>query len=175
MFFLETERLKLFPLTHELLQLCDQNRPEMEARLGLYPNEMKIREEYAVEIRDAMEYFWLPQTAAHPDCYHWYTNWEIVLTAANISIGGIGFAGAPDPNGLVEIGFMLDENFHGQGYASEALHAMLRWAFACGEVRAVVARTYEDNAACRKLLLRAGFIPSGADGRLLTYKKCRFP
>ncbi|SHM79986.1 Protein N-acetyltransferase, RimJ/RimL family [Chitinophaga jiangningensis] len=173
MFFLETERLKLIPLTHDLLQLCNQNRPEMEARLGLTTNVMKISQEYVTEIQYAMAHFWLPQTAAHPDNYFWYTNWEIVLTSCNMAIGGIGFAGAPDDKGFAEIGFMLDEHFHGQGYAAEALRAMINWAFGHEAVRHVVARTYEDNAPCRRLLLGAGFMPVAADGRLLTYRKCR--
>nr|WP_255578265.1 GNAT family N-acetyltransferase [Chitinophaga sp. sic0106] len=145
----------------------------MEARLGLTTSVMKISPEYATEIQDAMQHFWLPQTAAHPASYYWYTNWEIVLASCNKAIGGIGFAGAPDENGLAEIGFMLDENFHGQGYATEALLQMINWAFSHDAVRGVVARTYEDNSACRKLLLGAGFMPVAADGRLLTYRKSR--
>ena len=40
---------------------------------------------------------------------------------------------------------MLDNQFHGQGYAREALEAMVQWAFADDYVLAVVAQTHEHN------------------------------
>lgn len=175
MFILETERLKLIPLTHELLKICQHNRPEMEELLGLNISQMQIAPEYVAELLDALEHFWLPHTAANPDNYQWYTNWEIVLKQDNLAIGGIGFAGYVDDNGAVETGFMLDEKFHKQGFASEALQAMIAWAFTDDKVVAVIARTHEHNRPTQQLLARAGFSVDGVSEGLITYRRERNP
>ncbi|MBW8687153.1 GNAT family N-acetyltransferase [Chitinophaga rhizophila] len=170
MFRLETDRLMLIPLSQDLLQCWQEDRATMETALGLYVSAMEITPEYVAEIQDALNNFWLPQTAAHPVDYAWYTNWEIVLRARNISIGGIGFAGEADENGAVETGFMLDAACHGHGYAAEALKAMVTWAFTDPRVEVITARTYEHNHPAQRLLCRAGFIRGATTDELITYR-----
>ena len=171
MFFLETERLQLIPLTHDLLKLCQLDRATMEAKLELNKSNMLIDPVYVTELEDAIENFWIPMTAANPDRYQWYTNWEIVLKKERLAIGGIGFIGYPDENGQTETGFMLDKNFHSKGYAKEALISITNWAFTHEDVRTIIAKTTEDNLPCRKLLESAGFIPVRQEAGLLIYSK----
>lgn len=173
MFFIETERLQLVPLTHDLLTLCQQNRATMEAQLGLNTSDMRIDPLYVTELEDALTNFWIPMTAAHPDRYQWYTNWEIILKEERLAIGGIGFIGYPDENGQTETGFMLDQNFHSKGYAKEALVGITNWAFSHEEVKTIIAKTMEDNRPSRTLLERAGFMPVGQEADLLIYYKQR--
>jgi [ribosomal protein S5]-alanine N-acetyltransferase len=171
MFYLETERLQLIPLTHDVLKLYHADRAAMERHLGLQPSQMDVDPEYAHGVQDALENFWLPKTATHADRYRWYTNWEIVIKEARLSIGGIGFAGYPDETRHAEVGFMLDRQFHGQGYAREALEAMVRWAFADDFVLAVVAQTHLKNTASRKLLAAAEFILVNTGEELVRYQR----
>ena len=173
MFYIETQRLKLIPLTHQLLQSYQADRAFMESTLGLQASSMQIDPLYKKELQDALAYFWLPQTLEHPDDYHWYTNWEIVLKSTNTSIGGIGFIGFPDANGQTEVGYMLDEMQQGRGYALEALQRMLDWAFSDIHTAAVIARTAETNHSSRKLLIKAGFAEEGNEEGLLRFRKRR--
>lgn len=173
MFFIETERLLLIPLTHDLLKLCQQNRANMEVKLGLNLSDMLIDPVYLTELEDAIENFWIPMTAANPDRYQWYTNWEIVLKKERLAIGGIGFIGYPDETGQTETGFMLDKNFHCRGYAKEALIGISNWAFTHDDVKSIIARTAEDNLPSRKLLERAGFLPVKQEADLVIYCKQR--
>ena len=69
MFFIESERLKMIPLTHQLLQLVHTNRPAMEQSLGLNISAMQIDELYISEAEDAMINFWLPKNLEHPEEY----------------------------------------------------------------------------------------------------------
>ena len=96
MFFIESRRLRLIPLTHNLLKICKNSRSEMEKAMGLNKSSMQIDALYQNEVTDAIDNFWLPQTLANPDLYQWYTSWEIVRTDTNTSIGGIGFIGYPN-------------------------------------------------------------------------------
>ena len=175
MFYIETPRLKLIPLTHQLLQSYQADRAFMESTLGLQASSMQIDPLYKKELQDALAYFWLPQTLEHPDDYHWYTNWEIVLKSTNTSIGGIGFIGFPDAKGETEVGYMLDEMQQGKGYALEALQRMLDWAFSHSHTLAVIACTAETNHPSRKLLIKAGFWEEGNEEGLLRFRKSRKP
>lgn len=171
MFFLETQRLKLIPLTHQLLQSYQVDRASMESSLGLQVSSMQIDPLYKKELEDALVFFWLPQTLEHPEDYYWYTNWEIVLKSSNMSVGGIGFIGYPDAKGETEVGYMLDELQQGKGYALEALQHMLSWAFSDPHTTAVIARTAENNHPSRKLLTKAGFEEAGNQEGLLHFRK----
>jgi len=89
MFYIESERLRMIPLTHELLQLLHASRQTMELALGLNISNPQISDFYKKEIDDALVNFWLPKTLANPEAYKWYTDWEIILKNTNISIGGL--------------------------------------------------------------------------------------
>jgi len=71
------------------------------------------------------------------------------------AVGGIGFFGPPVDE-AVEIGYGLAPGARGNGYAAEALVALVRRAVELG-VRTVRARTETANAASRRTLERAGF------------------
>jgi ribosomal-protein-alanine N-acetyltransferase len=157
MFCIESDRLKLIPLKHEQLELCNRNRDALEKQLGLNPSAMVIDAHYQAELRQALNGFWLPNTKAYPDLYHWYTNWEVVLKSINTTIGGIGFGGYPDDYGEASIGYMLDEQHRGNGYATEAVLKLSHWGFSFSVLKSIIADTEVGNLASQQVLLRAGF------------------
>lgn len=58
----------------------------------------------------------------------------IVLVAprgARRMIGSIGFHGAPDDHGRLELGCRIHPAHRGRGYAAEAMTALVDWAAAC--------------------------------------------
>ncbi|SKB51269.1 GNAT family N-acetyltransferase [Dyadobacter psychrophilus] len=173
MFYIESTRLKLIPLTHQLLQQYHTSRPQMEAALGLNHSEIKIDPLYVTEIEDALVNFWLPKTLQFPESYQWFTSWEIVLKSDNISVGGMGFNGLPNENREAEIGYMIHENQQGKGYATEALQVMSQWALAHENVENVIVHTYSDNLPSRRILEKNGFTLIGDADRILTYKLCK--
>jgi len=86
--------------------------------------------------------------------------WRIRVTverSSNTVIGSINLKGAPDPDGDVEIGWGLNENSRGRGYATEAAAAVIRWAFEQPCVRSVSATVPEDNNASQRVARRLGF------------------
>lgn len=170
MFFIESERLKLMPLTHQQLLLLRQDRALMEISIGLTPSFMLVEPLYYAEIIDALDNFWLPNTVAYPEKYLWYTDWELVLKSTNTSVGGMGFAGYPNDNGEAEIGYMIDGNHHNKGFATEALQTMITWAFTHQFVKAIVVHTYADNLPSRRLMDKCGFEQVEDVETLLTYR-----
>jgi RimJ/RimL family protein N-acetyltransferase len=84
------------------------------------------------------------------------------------AVGGIGFKGQPR-SGCVEIGYGLAPSARGQGYAAEAVVAMVKVAADRGLVK-VVADTTLDNIASQRTLLHAGFRLVNADDELQYYE-----
>lgn len=156
MFALHTPRLKLIPLDLTCLHLLQQDRTLMEKHLGLTPSNLALSDDSYKNAEDALE-FWLVKVSENKADYHWFTNWEIVLKDKNCSMGGIGFAGAPDEKGEVTMGYGLDNRYHNQGYATESVKALVDWAFEQPATRKIIAETQLDNEASKKVLIKNGF------------------
>jgi RimJ/RimL family protein N-acetyltransferase len=94
--------------------------------------------------------------------------YRVTRLADGRAVGGIGFKGQPD-GGCVEIGYGLVPSARGQGYAAEAVAALLSIAADHG-LRTVTASTAPDNPASQRTLLRAGFRLVSVDEELHHYE-----
>jgi RimJ/RimL family protein N-acetyltransferase len=91
--------------------------------------------------------------------------YEIVLRETGEVIGSIGFHGPPDEAGTVEIGYGIVEQYRGRGLMGESAVAICDLAWSRPEVRRIIARTGDSNAASAGVLKHAGFREDGtADG-----------
>ncbi|MFB7652992.1 MULTISPECIES: GNAT family N-acetyltransferase [unclassified Streptomyces] len=59
------------------------------------------------------------------------------------------------------LGYCLDEAMWGHGYATEAAHALLRWAFDTLDLNRVQAETDTRNVASARVLEKMGFMREG--------------
>ena len=59
------------------------------------------------------------------------------------------------------MGYCLDDAAWGHGYATEAAHALLRWAFDTLDLNRVQAETDTRNAASARVLEKLGFVREG--------------
>lgn len=73
-----------------------------------------------------------------------------------VLIGNGGFYGPPDDSGTVEIGYEIASEFWNRGFATEAVLAMINFAFAHKEVRAVMAHTLAEKNASNRVLQKVG-------------------
>ncbi|MEZ5742937.1 MAG: GNAT family protein [Sphingomonadaceae bacterium] len=86
---------------------------------------------------------------------------HFVVTAPGIAgsspVGGIGF----DPHSRgAELAFWIVDGHRGQGFATEAVRALLPLAAMLGHKR-LVAAPYADDAASMRVLAKAGFAATG--------------
>jgi RimJ/RimL family protein N-acetyltransferase len=88
----------------------------------------------------------------------------------DLVIGDIGFHAPPDELGEVSIGFGIVPAARRQGYAVEALRAVLDWALRQPEVRAVHADTDLVNLASQRVLLGAGMRVVADEGDRKVYE-----
>ena len=89
----------------------------------------------------------------------WLTNWPIVDISHETVIGGIGFKGPPNQDGEVEIGYGIAEAYRNQGYMTECIRAVARWALHQDGVTAVIAETAKENLASEVVLRKNEFEP----------------
>jgi [ribosomal protein S5]-alanine N-acetyltransferase len=84
--------------------------------------------------------------------------WAIERTGAGTMIGHLYFAQShPAEWRTWELGYIVSPAYQRQGYATEAVAALLRWAFAERPIHRVVAHCNPDNPASWRLLERVGF------------------
>ena len=87
--------------------------------------------------------------------------WVIALKSTGEFLGSIGFWRNDPENFRGEIGYMLQSEYFGKGYATEALHAALNYGFSEMKLNTVLAITDPENTFSQKILLKAGFLKEG--------------
>ena len=98
----------------------------------------------------------------NPNQWEWYAIWMIELKDGT-HIGELCFKGL-DSDGIAEIGYGISEKYQNNGYATEAVKAVLEWALNHPNVTAVEAETDAENAASKRVLEKCGFIMNGEMG-----------
>jgi [ribosomal protein S5]-alanine N-acetyltransferase len=166
---LETTRLKLVPLTHEQLILFKYYPQLLAENLNLRYLERQNDPSTAPDLEEAIE-FWIKNTKKHRKHFEWYTTWEIILKDENMAIGGIGFSGLPDKEGKSMTGYGLDMRYFGKGIATEALSALIPWAFSHDDLKKIIADTPVRHIASQKVLLKNNFREASRDEALVHWE-----
>lgn len=91
----------------------------------------------------------------------WSSYWTVTLLTSGIDIGGLCFKGMPDETGSVEIGYGIDQEYQNNGYATESVSALVKWALNQKGVSKVTAETDISNEISQKVLIKNGFIRDG--------------
>lgn len=149
---LQTERMELIALSREQLSLCLKDLPRLEAELGMSASPDVFSEESRQAIGIKTTRMLLADPALHP----WYTYFLLIRKQDKRAMGVAGFKGAPTPYGSVELGYAIHESFRNQGYMTEAVRALIEWAFSHPECTRVTAETLHDNFASQSVLRKAG-------------------
>lgn len=100
---------------------------------------------------------WLAALRASTTPDPWLHGFFVVHRESRSVIGSAGFKGPPDSAGMVEIAYGIAPGFQGQGYATEAAAALVRYAFASGTVRQARAHTLPESNASTHVLRKCGF------------------
>jgi len=153
---LETERLRLVPATLELADADLHNRMEFSHQLrASVPDSWPPPLNDEGSMRHTIDFL-----RRNPEDSGWAAWYWIAKTRRPFLVGQGGFKGRPK-DGCAEVGYSLLPAFQRQGYASEAVAALLAWAFAHAEVERVAAETLPELAPSIRLLERAGFSRGG--------------
>jgi RimJ/RimL family protein N-acetyltransferase len=157
---LETARLRLLACTPaHLLALIE--RPQDFASLVGLPVADQLRGFY-VSGDVSPEWLVALRAAAGGPADPWRHGFFIVESSTGIVIGSAGFKGPPDAAGMVEIAYGVVPARQGQGFATEAAGALVRYAAADPRVRLLRAHTLPEANASTHVLRKCGFVHVGA-------------
>lgn len=160
---LQTDRLTLIACTQQFVDALERGTREAAHLLGA---------KLAPDWPDAELAGFLPiyatQLRNDPTTLG-YGIWLVVANAARTLIGSAGFQGKPDEQGAIEIGFGIQPDFQNNGYATEAVSALITWAGEQGDVRSVIAHCDPGNLASIRVLEKANLQRTGTRNHLLAW------
>jgi RimJ/RimL family protein N-acetyltransferase len=159
---LTTSRLELVASTIALADAELTNRPALEHMLNAV-----LAPDWPAPLngRETVRYVFKQLRRAPADAGWW--SWYVLRRTGDddegaVAIGTAGFKGAPDDEGTIEIGYAIVESHQRQGCASEAVAALVDWAFAQPNVQRVIAETLPSLGGSIRVLERNGFAIAGA-------------
>lgn len=98
----------------------------------------------------------VPQVKEDPSCNKWFVRFIVHAETREI-IGSTSFHGAPDAEGMLEIGLGIEDQFHNQGFAKESVLGMWRWAVAEREVKQLRYTVSPENGPSISVIEYFGF------------------
>jgi RimJ/RimL family protein N-acetyltransferase len=87
--------------------------------------------------------------------------WAITRAGDDTAVGKIGHWRWQRAHSRSEVGFILRRDLWGQGFATEALAAVVAWGFRRLELHSVEAQLDSENRASQRTLERVGFQREG--------------
>jgi len=170
MLTLKTQRLDLMPLKASQLQEFVTNPEDLEAALGFKVSRDIISERLLRAIRMKLSKMQAVDALVHA----WYTYWLVIIRGIPFGAGLVGFKGSPDGYGEVEIGYGIDPKYQGMGYTTEAVRALITWAFSDSKCCSVVAPgTLKANLASLHVLSKVGMSVYEQSETTLSYRITR--
>ena len=154
-----TPRMHLIPATLEFLYAELQSPASLSAFIGAY-----VPPNWPPDLYDEPAIRWTIDQLSKPKVdARWYLHYFVLqskTSAPDVVIGAGGYTGAPDPSGLVTIGYSILPEFQRRGLASEAVAGLVQNAF-LKQLKIVAADTLEGDPKSGGVLLKNGFRRSG--------------
>jgi RimJ/RimL family protein N-acetyltransferase len=153
---IETKRLELHHIPVAGLISLFEEKNDSLAIAG-----RSITNPYRNLIEDSGPLAWrVPQVKLDPSTNKWFVRF-IVLRESGEIIGSTSFHGVPDEAGMMEIGIRIEEQFWGQGFATEALLGMWRWVAAQAGISTLRYTVSPTNLASVRIINKFGFHHQG--------------
>lgn len=158
---IRTQRMDLVPMTRESL-LCQVNAG-LQARLALgRVLDADVPEVWPPEHWEphVVDYL-LTLIAEHPDAVGWCRYLLLRGERKRTLIGTFGCGFPKLETAEAELGYGLLPEWQRQGFAAEAVLAMMPWLQTQRDIRAFVAQTFPDLYGSVRVLEKCGFIAAG--------------
>jgi ribosomal-protein-alanine N-acetyltransferase len=172
--FVRTQRLELLPLSGDAIDaLMAGDRGRLRSLTNAQFQVPVAPPPYMADslpvVRDRLR--------ASPDEARWW-NWLVVRQDSREAVGAVAFGGKPDSAGAVLVGYAMYPSREGNGYATEAVRAMVDWAFNQPGVQIVRALAPVWNTPAVHVAEKVGMRPVGSYeddevGEVLIYETVR--
>jgi len=165
---LRTTRLELLPVTLEIITVDLHRRHELSALLRA-----EIGEGWPPPLCDASAMERVKRSLVTEPLLGGWTTWYWILRRPRVLIGLSGFKSRP-VNGEVELGYVALKRFQRRGFATEAVDALTKWAFANGAEK-VIAETLPELIASQRVLAKTGYrlVGRGSEPGVIRFERQR--
>jgi len=171
MLTLVTERLTLVAATLEMARAELLDRQRLAQMI-----EAEVPDSWPPPLNDANTMRWTIEfLETHADGVGWGPWYFVARGARNALVGVGGFTGLPRGDGTVEAGYSVLEAQQRSGFATEAVRALVDWAFDHRAVTRIVGQTLPELTPSIRVLEKCGFRfvgPGYEDGAIL-YERLR--
>ncbi|AFZ25459.1 acetyltransferase, ribosomal protein N-acetylase [Cylindrospermum stagnale PCC 7417] len=146
-----TRRLELLPCSLEVAEgVARKNKSLVEELLGV-----KVPDDwYASEVLDFFPIY--AQMLLNDPSHLGWGVWLMIHLEDSTLIGDLGFGGKPDEQGTVEMGYEVLPAYRHQGYAFEAVEALVNFAFTQPELQKIISYCPQDHPASIRILEKLG-------------------
>jgi RimJ/RimL family protein N-acetyltransferase len=171
---LKTDRLELIACTLEIVQAETRFRSLLYHLL-----DARVPDNWPPPLNDEQSLLWLLEKCQENPHQVGWLSWYFVLNDRvkneRVAIGNGGFKGEPTPDGTVEIGYSILPEYQNRGYGTEAVKALLNWAFQHSEVKRAIAETLPELKASQRLLEKCNFvyIGEGSEPGIIRFELCK--
>lgn len=122
---IQTERLDLHHIdADDLIYLFEERDDTKALSGGNFSNPLRV----LIDFQGPLAWR-VPQVKQDPSLNKWFVRWA-VLRSTQVIIGSTSFHGAPDENGMIEIGLGVESEYQRQGFGKEILQGMWGWVAA---------------------------------------------
>ncbi|MDP5275397.1 GNAT family N-acetyltransferase [Chengkuizengella axinellae] len=147
---LETQRLNLIACTEDYVSNLSVEEYEMGPHIELHLLELKNS----------------------PSNKGWGV-WFVINKENDMIIGDVGFKGKSNSENAVEVGYGIIPSAQGKGFATEAVEAIIKWAFSTDEVMKINAECLDDNLASIKVLEKLQMNRIGIEDNMIKWQLLR--
>ncbi|MDF5707357.1 MAG: GNAT family N-acetyltransferase [Nostoc sp. S4] len=160
-----TQRLELLPCSLKVAQaVVTKNKSEVERLLGVrVPDEW-----YASEVLDFFPMY-AQMLIDDPSQLGWGV-WLMIHIVDNTLIGDLGFGGKPNEQGTTQMGYEVISAYRQQGFAFEAVEALVNFAFTQPELTRIISHSPDNHVASLRILEKLGMQEISRDENLIKWE-----
>lgn len=149
---IQTQRLDLHHIEADDLIELFEKRDDSQALLGKpFTNPLRV----LIDFQGPLAWR-VPQVKADPSVNKWFVRWAVLRSSQEV-IGTSSFHGAPDENGMIEIGLGVETAFQRKGLGKEILQGMWGWVVTEPGVKVLRYTVSPTNTASIALINSFGF------------------
>lgn len=149
---IQTQRLDLHHIAAaDLIELFEK-RDDSQALSGkTFTNPLRV----LIDFQGPLAWR-VPQVKENPAVNKWFVRWAVLRSTQEV-IGSASFHGAPDENGMIEIGLGVEDAYQRQGFGKEILQGMWGWVVTEPGVKILRYTVSPTNSASIALVNSFGF------------------
>jgi RimJ/RimL family protein N-acetyltransferase len=162
---IQTRRLRLIAASAEMLD----SEPDHE-RFGTLLGAV-VPQDWPPELYDDGARQWSLEQLRAGNPPQWLTWYFVLRGEPEATVIGVGGFKGPPHDGTAEVGYGVLPAFRCRGLASEATNALIGFAFDHPQVKRVIAETYPELTASRRVMEKCGmkFVGPGSEPGVIQY------